>query len=256
MSATRQEKSTLSATADTDLSLQEYLRRRAAACRDGSAGPPTEELEAMILHSEYPCLGARSVIRRVNATWVLLRAMDDEDDLQQLHQALTTFGQETEGSEEFVSCIAVFADPVDGGEAGFERSLWSVLQHLHDQDTQDWSDEVAADPSDPHFAFSVSGTAFFVVGLHPEASRVARRAPIPTLVFNRHDQFERLREQGAFDRMRETIRARDVRVQGDVNPMVEDHGSGSEARQYSGRAVSDDWEPPFTQRQTDETGRV
>jgi FPC/CPF motif-containing protein YcgG len=44
--------------------------------------------------------------------------------------------------------------------------------------------------------------------------------------------------------MRDTIRRRDAELQGEPNPMVDDHGTRSEARQYSGRAVPDDWEPP------------
>ena len=104
---------------------------------------------------------------------------------------------------------------------------------------------MAADPENPHFAFSVAGTAFFVVGLHPNASRVARRAPLPTLVFNLHAQFERMRADGRYQRMRDTIRRRDAELQGFLNPMVSDHGVSSEARQYAGRAVPPDWTPPF-----------
>ena len=104
---------------------------------------------------------------------------------------------------------------------------------------------MAADPEHPHFAFSVAGTAFFVVGLHPNASRVARRAPVPTLVFNLHVQFERMRADGRYQRMRDTIRRRDTELQGSLNPMVSDHGETSEARQYAGRAVPPDWTPPF-----------
>ena len=121
------------------------------------------------------------------------------------------------------------------------RLLWGALQHLHDNDDAAWADGVAADPDNPHFAFSVAGTAYFVVGLHPTASRVARRAPLPTLVFNLHEQFERMREDGRFQRMRDTIRRRDTDLQGSLNPMVSDHGETSEARQYSGRAVPADW---------------
>ena len=127
----------------------------------------------------------------------------------------------------------------------FEALLWGALQHLHDHDDAPWAEGVAADPDNPHFAFSVAGTAFFVVGLHPNASRVARRAPLPTLVFNLHEQFERMRADGRYQRMRDTIRRRDTELQGFLNPMVSDHGETSEARQYAGRAVPADWTPPF-----------
>jgi FPC/CPF motif-containing protein YcgG len=45
--------------------------------------------------------------------------------------------------------------------------------------------------------------------------------------------------------MRDTIRRRDTDLQGFLNPMVSDHGETSEARQYAGRAVPEDWSPPF-----------
>jgi FPC/CPF motif-containing protein YcgG len=68
---------------------------------------------------------------------------------------------------------------------------------------------------------------------------------LPVLVFNLHEQFEALRESGAFERMRDTIRRRDEELQGSVNPMVGDYGTVSEARQYSGRKLEEGWEPPF-----------
>ncbi|HSP45414.1 MAG TPA: YqcI/YcgG family protein, partial [Chthoniobacterales bacterium] len=62
---------------------------------------------------------------------------------------------------------------------------------------------------------------------------------------NPHEQFERLRADGKWKRMQETIRSRDVELQGSINPMLSDFGEQSEARQYSGRAVEDDWKAPF-----------
>ena len=61
-------------------------------------------------------------------------------------------------------------------------------------------------------------------GCTPRLPGDARRAAVPTLVFNLHAQFEELRASGAFPRMRDLIRARDEALQGQVNPMVSDHG--------------------------------
>ncbi|MBO1756289.1 guanitoxin biosynthesis heme-dependent pre-guanitoxin N-hydroxylase GntA [Allobranchiibius sp. CTAmp26] len=222
-----------------------------AAARDLENGPDGSVVRAlteMVTHPEYPCLGARSVFRRDTASIVVLDEMDHPDDLAALADHLRTFAAETEGSEDFVSLIAAFRSPATTTEARFEKLLWGVLQTLHDGDDQPWAHGVSQDPAQPHFAFSHAGTAFFIVGLHPGASRIARRAPLPMLVFNLHAQFERLRADGGFDRMRTAIRTRDTRLQGDVNPMAEDHGDSSEARQYSGRAVDDTWEPPFEAR--------
>jgi FPC/CPF motif-containing protein YcgG len=73
----------------------------------------------------------------------------------------------------------------------------------------------------------------------------ARRFPNPTLVFNLHDQFERLREEGRYEKMREKILTRDKEIAGDINPMLARHGEASEARQYSGRQVGPEWKCPF-----------
>ena len=107
---------------------------------------------------------------------------------------------------------------------------------------------VSADPEDPHFSLSFGGEAFFVVGLHPEASRPARRFRRPALVFNLHDQFQQLRASGLYEKLRTTIGVRDMALAGSANPMLARHGTASEARQYSGRAVGPDWVCPFSGR--------
>src|SRR5690606_4758135 len=100
---------------------------------------------------------------------------------------------------------------------------------------------VSHSPDDPHFSLSFGGEAFFVVGLHPAASRPARRFERPALVFNLHDQFEQLRAAGRYDQLRSAIIERDIALAGEPNPMLARHGTISEARQYSGRAVPGDW---------------
>ena len=75
--------------------------------------------------------------------------------------------------------------------------------------------------------------------------RTARRTAYPTLVFNLHDQFEKLRESQRYERMREAILKRDAALDGEPNPMLARHGEISEAVQYSGRIVGSDWKCPF-----------
>jgi FPC/CPF motif-containing protein YcgG len=125
--------------------------------------------------------------------------------------------------------------------------LWATLQHLHDADTERHAlaSGVSDDPTNPHFSFSFAATAFFVVGLHAASSRASRRFAWPTLVFNPHDQFERLRADGQYARFQQVIRNAERELQGNVNPMLDDFGRRSEARQYSGRAVGNDWQCPF-----------
>ena len=140
-------------------------------------------------------------------------------------------------------------------EEAFEAALWRRVQSLSDTDQrlgQAYDPRVAADPDDPHFSLSLGGQGFFLVGLHPGASRRARRFETPALVFNLHDQFERLREAGKYEGLREKILVRDDRLAGSRNPMLARHGDVSEARQYSGRVVDEDWVPPFEYRGDDQ----
>lgn len=205
-------------------------------------------LTTMVSHPEYPCLGAKSVFRREGAQIVVLDDMTDATpggSLARLGAELTAYGRSVDAQGDFASFIACFRGPLPATELDFERALWGVLQFLHDNDDAPWAAQVSDDPSKVHFSFSHDGIAYFIVGLHPLASRVARRTPLPTMVFNLHAQFERLRDGGGYERMRDTIRRRDAALQGSVNPMVADHGASSEARQYAGRKVEADWAPPF-----------
>lgn len=210
----------------------------------------TDGLAEMVAHRDYPCLGARSVFRREAAEVLVLPSMD-VDELATLAGRLRAFGAAHDDAENLVSFVSVFRSPVPTSEPEFETDLWGVLQQLHDHDDAPWAADVATEPGDPLFAFSFGGIPFFIVGLHPAASRTARRAPLPTIVFNLHRQFERLRADGTFGRMRTAIRRRDERLDGSLNPMVEDYGSASAARQYSGRAVDPDWRAPFSPRGAD-----
>ena len=66
------------------------------------------------------------------------------------------------------------------------------------------------------------------------------------MVFNFHDQFENLRSAGKYTGMQNAVRDRDIHLQGAINPILARFGDASEARQYSGRAVAEDWKCPFS----------
>lgn len=199
----------------------------------------------MFAHRDYPCLGAQSVFRRDRLTVRVYDELDTPAAARLLLQDLRMFDSTVDKNDGFASFIAIFRGPQISDEKHFERILWSQLRRLHEVDDEPWNDQVSRDPADENFGFSVAGSAYFVVGMHPMASRDARRAAKPTLVFNPHEQFATLRATGHFLRMRDLIRDRDRQFQGTVNPMVSDHGATSEARQYSGREVGLGWRAPF-----------
>jgi FPC/CPF motif-containing protein YcgG len=208
-----------------------------------------EELLAAIADESFPCVGAKSAVARGTLKTLAGHSLTSGWDDVRIHSELLEWAKAyREDPSGLRSLAVVFEGPLDLDEARFEAALWERLQSLADKDEwrgQPYDRSVSPDPDDPHFSLSFGGAAFFVVGLHPNASRPARRMPRPTLVFNLHDQFERLREEGRYERMRETIIRRDVALAGNANPMLSRHGETSEARQYSGRMVGPDWRCPF-----------
>ena len=208
---------------------------------------------ASFVESEmFPCVGAKAALNRDDMRFVIARDFGSAwDDLRILLALLDCAKSYREDPHPFQSLVVIFDDGAPEDEDGFERGIWERLQSLTDKD--EWLGQVADprvdhNPEDPHFAMSFGGEAFFVVGLHPRASRPARRFAHPALVFNLHDQFEQLRAQGRYDKLRDTISDRDIKLAGSPNPMLAPHGKVSAARQYSGRAVGADWACPFSGR--------
>jgi FPC/CPF motif-containing protein YcgG len=205
--------------------------------------------EQFVRDAAFPCVGAKSALSRGTlktvACWSIVSGWDD----LRIHRKLLAWAKEYRREPGLFRSIAfLFAGPDDLSEQAFEQALWARLQSLSDKDAwlaQPHDARVSGDPEDPHFSLSFGGEAFFVVGLHPHASRPARRFERPALVFNLHDQFEQLRAEGRYERIRETIIDRDMTLAGSVNPMLARHGETSEAAQYSGRLVEPDWRCPF-----------
>lgn len=50
---------------------------------------------------------------------------------------------------------------------------------------------------------------------------------------------------GKYTTVKKRIRKRDKKLQGTINPVLKDFGKDSEAKQYSGRSVGNDWKCPF-----------
>ena len=207
-----------------------------------------EELLERVLGEGYPCVGARSAFNRRVYRFGRYSEIGADAAARAVCHDLYEFAHEMgEMDTAFVTFIATFGEPNILSEAHFERLLWVQLQQMHEIDNQffGWDPAVSPDPGDNQFSFSIGGRAYFIVGLHPLASRKARQFPHAALVLNLHVQFGRLRERGKFEMFKNMIRARDMAFQGSINPVLENFGESSEARQYSGREVEDNWRCPF-----------
>lgn len=219
------------------------------------AAQAQEAFRQFVLRPAFPCLGAKAAFNSNAQTVRVFEELGSAESTDELAAALGAFAssvgrdavEPNSGSTDYASFIAIFERPRQTTEPEFERLLWQQLRLLHERDARrcDWAPNVAADPADPHFSFSFAGQALYVIGMHANSSRAARRFPWPAMIFNPHEQFERLRSDGKWKHMQETIRHRDLALQGSINPMLSDFGEQSEARQYSGRVVAEDWHAPF-----------
>jgi len=207
-------------------------------------------LKSYVADPSFPCVGAKSALARGTLEVVVCRDVTSGWDDVRIHDELLRFAKAYRDDPGlFRSLAMVFEGPGGLSEGAFESALWQRIQSISDKDVwrgQSYDGRVSPDPSSPHFSLSFGGEAFFVVGLHPHASRPARRFDRPTMVFNLHDQFETLRDIGKYEGMREKIMMRDEALAGSRNPMLARHGEASEARQYSGRVVGDEWRCPFS----------
>lgn len=196
----------------------------------------------------FPCVGAKAALARDHIESFMIEDMassrDDENALQFLYSFVENYRR---SPRKFHSAALFFKTPRLMSEEKFDELMWQRLQALSDLDARNYKydSRVNADPFSPDFSFSLKEEAFFIIGLHPQSSRLARQFEHPVLIFNPHAQFEQLRKSGKFERMQQTIRKRDIKFSGSVNPMLKNFGESSEVWQYSGRKYNDNWQCPL-----------
>jgi FPC/CPF motif-containing protein YcgG len=207
----------------------------------------TSVFDAHLANKSFPCLAAKTAHARDQVTHIEATDIRCGKDDALVAEAIEAFASRRKPDHVFHSLVVHFPRTPALDEVEFERHLFARLQGIHEVDRQRfaWDSSVSSDPRDDKFSMSVGGQSFYVIGLHPGASRAARRLAHPAMVFNLHAQFEYLRQQGRYDRLREAIIERDVELNGSANPMLAVHGESSEALQYSGRHIEGAWECPF-----------
>lgn len=184
----------------------------------------------------FACVGGKAVVSKNRYQLNIYSDMTSQEDIEKLYEDLCKFTVDVPVDSEnyLASYIAVFKNTQADSENEFNDLLWSLLQSLNEVDTVPWNSKVSSDVRDPNFSYSLGGVAFFVIGMHPKASRISRRFPYITIVFNNRDSFGILREKGLFEGFQESTRKNDIRIQGTINPNLANFGDSSEALQYSG----------------------
>jgi FPC/CPF motif-containing protein YcgG len=206
------------------------------------------EFKRFVSQPNYPCIAARVALAKKEYLIRTFSGLGTGRASLELGHALLDFKNRYQNSnQKYLSLIAVFDDPDFRDEEEFEQAMWrelSVMASLPEFDAP-WDPNFSSNPEDKNFCFSLGGSAYFVVGLHPGSSRKSRRFFKPALVFNLYEQFEALDEETEFYPMVKTNRKRDIAFQGEVNPMVEQHAEKWEAIQFSGKQNPPEWKCPF-----------
>lgn len=207
-----------------------------------------EEFKRFVSQPNYPCIAAKVALAKKQYSIRTFSGLGTGGSALELGYALLDFKKEYQaGGKSYLSLIAVFDDPDFEDEEEFEQAMWrelSVMASLPEFEAP-WDPNFSSDPNDKNFCFSLGGSAFFVVGLHPGSSRKSRQFFKPALIFNLYEQFEALDEETEFYPMVKTNRKRDIAFQGDVNPMVEQYAEQWEAIQFSGKQNPPEWKCPF-----------
>ena len=209
-----------------------------------------DEIRSFILQKNYPCVAAIQSVVRNEYVIGTYGQFGSGTYWHRLRTDLLNFIELQRSTQSrYMSFWAVFTAPIHtlDNELGFENKLWRELSMLSSEEERavDWGDINSSDPSDPSFCFSLNGVKLFVVGLHPESSRFARRFSRPAMVFNAFPQFEVFEEEGTYPAMVKIIRQNELKFQGSINPMVLAHGDAWESIQYSGRENPESWKCPF-----------
>src|SRR5690606_20476343 len=122
--------------------------------------------------ADYPCVGAKSALHTGHYRLGSYGVMGEPATTLHLAADLKTYiGETLATGSNYMTMVAVFTDEIQS-ETVFEQKLWRQLQQLHDADGDaPWDPAVGHNPEANDFSFSFDGAAFFIVGLHPHASR-------------------------------------------------------------------------------------
>ena len=211
-----------------------------------------DEYRQFLQSRAFPCIGAKAALSRDHVKCMVAADMrtsqDDERTLSFIYQFVDSYRN---SNDSFHSAAVIFNSPESPLESEFENMLWSRLNAFAELDRKKYHHDkrVASDPSSSRFSFSLKEEAFFIIGLHPSSSRKSRRFAYPAIVFNPHEEFERLKRAGRYESMKRVVRMRDELHSGSVNPMLKDFGEAPEVFQYSGKQYDSTWKCPLHHKQ-------
>ena len=175
-------------------------------------------LRALILDPEFPCVGSRSAFNQGSYRFAMYKQMNSPESTVGLARDLYTFVQgqlQIEG--DFTTFIACFDAPKSLPPEEFEAQLWEQLHALHQLDHEPWDPVVESDPQNPRFSFCFAGA-------RSSSSPLAHGGTLGAEISVARARLQRtlpVREapmRTRFEMMRDTIRERDEKLEGEVKP--------------------------------------
>lgn len=201
-----------------------------------------------ILSPSFPCVMAKAVANKgffhtISVPDLMLASVDSA--LTQLQEFVTLM---QEKKARLSSCALKIENPEYKNFKKFEEDFWPFLKEINAHDKKEFAPDptVDSDPRSNNFSYSIKSESFFIIALHPESPRWSRRFKHPTIVFNPHKQFEEMRSNGTYMKVRDMIRAKDKLLQGNINPMLQNFGEKSEVFQYLGKVYNEQDPVPLT----------
>ena len=210
------------------------------------------ELIKFINQKNFPCIMAKTVSRIGYLETFTVQDIERTTNIIQFLKNIYQFIDHYHSSSNTLHSFVLIIESNEYRSFDFfEKQFWQFLLSVNyfDKILYAHDDRVHADPQSDHFSFSIMEEAFFILALHPQSPRWSRRFSKAAIVFNPHQQFENLRTNGLFNKVRNIIRQKDKLLQGFANPMLSDFGDRSEVYQYMGRSHTFAEELPiFSQR--------
>lgn len=196
-------------------------------------------MKATVQAPTFPCLGAKSTFKTENMRFSFYDALGCPNSIKKLAQGLYFYideKKEINGGSAFTSFAAIFEGPYFPDFDSFEKTYFSVLYELHliDKEKYPWPSHIPKDPNAQKFAFCFGGKGFFVTGMGPVIPRLSRRFIAPVMVFNAHENFTALKENGIFDKIKPKIRAGDMMLEQNGHYVNSGVAEGRESAQYCG----------------------
>lgn len=211
-------------------------------------GVVEESYHDFINQKDFPCIAAKAAISKNQVRIFVCDHIACPKDDYAITKFIHDFVEEYQKDRKlYSSAVVIFKEPHSCSEEEFDALMWQRLQSISDIDAMQypWNQKISRDPESPQFSFCIKEEPLYIVGLHPGSHRESRHFQYPAIVFNPHDQFQKLRDANKYAAMKNAVRKRDEKFSGNVNPMLADFGEESEVYQYSGRVYDKDWECPF-----------